>query len=203
MVEISMAQLLKSIDFGGDVAEHEQRLSEYFVATSSFEEVVSDEVDLIIGPKGSGKTAIFRLLSDDQYEIPSLDDVDIVPAFNVQGAVIFRRLVSDLPADEVALRWIWSQYIVGILADHVIRAYGDRLDTKALREALRRAGIPAITDQKSLLQALIGRLTAKMSRLSAEGQASFGTFLPKVSGKLTSPRTHGRSPQVLSQTLMI
>jgi hypothetical protein len=89
--------LLQVADFGDDVAEFDDHLSLYFVETSGFLDIVNDRADLILGEKGSGKSAIFRHLADPQAEVPCLDNVDIIPAFNVQGSVIFRRLVGQPP----------------------------------------------------------------------------------------------------------
>jgi hypothetical protein len=50
--------ILHELKFGGDVAENDANLDAYFVETSAFLDVINDEADLIIGPKGSGKTAI-------------------------------------------------------------------------------------------------------------------------------------------------
>src|SRR5690242_10734213 len=121
---IKARPLLRALTFGGDVAEFDEHLSTYFVETSSFVDIVNDNADLILGEKGSGKSAIFRHLADPQADIPELNDVDIVPAFNIQGSVIFRRLSSNaalLP--EEAYRFIWFTFIVGLIGNHILFNY--------------------------------------------------------------------------------
>lgn len=177
----SARELLKCVDFGEDVAENERRLGQYFVNTAAFEDVVDDRVDLITGPKGSGKTAIFRLLSDSNlFTSGELSDVDIVPAFNVQGAVIFRRLAADLPADDTMLRWMWSQYIVGLGASHVINTYSQDADTGRLRALLGEAEIPLVEDGRGLLRSLIGSIQNSFQRVSVNTETPGAGILPTV-----------------------
>ncbi len=49
--------------FGYDAAESDPNLTSYFVETSSFNKVVSGKTLLVLGRKGSGKSAIFKMLS--------------------------------------------------------------------------------------------------------------------------------------------
>ena len=50
------------LSFGADVAEHDPGLSRYFVTTHSYLAIESGKRHLIVGPKGSGKSAILRAL---------------------------------------------------------------------------------------------------------------------------------------------
>ena len=56
------AVVLADIDFGSDVAEHDEGLRHYFLPTRTFTDIVKDRHDLILGPKGTGKSAIYRIL---------------------------------------------------------------------------------------------------------------------------------------------
>lgn len=53
----------KQLDLGADVAEREEHLLEYFISTRAFHEAQEGTKTVIIGPKGSGKSAILRALS--------------------------------------------------------------------------------------------------------------------------------------------
>jgi hypothetical protein len=129
-----LKSILRDIRFGGDVAENDNNLDKYFIETSYFRDIVDDQVDLVLGPKGSGKTAIFRQLSNPQAQIPHLDDTDIVSAFNTQGSVIFRRLTTDLPSlDENLMRTVWLAYVLALLGNHLLDTYNHLTDTRRLR----------------------------------------------------------------------
>src|SRR5207249_4645968 len=51
------------LNFGPDVAERDDGLARYFVTTSAFLAVEQHKKHLVVGPKGSGKSAILRELS--------------------------------------------------------------------------------------------------------------------------------------------
>lgn len=54
---------LSEIDLGVDEAEQDQRLEEYFLRTSYYTNAKHGKKTLVIGRKGSGKSAIFMTLS--------------------------------------------------------------------------------------------------------------------------------------------
>lgn len=55
---------LKKIDLGKDEAELDQRLREYFIRTTHYTNTLSGSKTIIIGRKGSGKSAIFTLAKE-------------------------------------------------------------------------------------------------------------------------------------------
>ena len=62
-------RLLKAIDFGQSVAELEaERLREYFIETHHWQQIKKGEVDIVYGPKGSGKSALYSLINDYEAE---------------------------------------------------------------------------------------------------------------------------------------
>jgi ABC-type lipoprotein export system ATPase subunit len=63
-------QLLKAMSFGARVAEEEtSELESYFVETDQWSRIFKGEVDVIKGDKGSGKSAIYSLLSTKSSEL--------------------------------------------------------------------------------------------------------------------------------------
>lgn len=176
---IRLRPLLRATDFGDDVAEFDQHLSSYFVETSSFLDIVSDRADLILGEKGSGKSAIFRHLTDPHAEIDPLVDVDIVPAFNVQGTVIFRRLSSHGRLSEDAYRFIWFTFITAIIANHTIATYKEVVNVKPLQQLLQSADL--LVEQpfaSRLWDKIEGLIESISSRIEVEGQIEFA--IPKL-----------------------
>jgi len=55
---------LDKIDLGKDEAEQDERLREYFVRTAHYKNTLSGSKNIIIGRKGSGKSAIFTLAKE-------------------------------------------------------------------------------------------------------------------------------------------
>ena len=62
-------ELLQKVSFGSQVAEDERReLARYFVETDQWRRISSDEIDVIRGEKGAGKSAIYALLMEKEAE---------------------------------------------------------------------------------------------------------------------------------------
>ncbi|HYW10685.1 MAG TPA: hypothetical protein VE871_01980 [Longimicrobium sp.] len=51
------------LDFGADVAERDDGLSRYFVSTHSYQAIRDHRRHIVVGPKGSGKSAILKELT--------------------------------------------------------------------------------------------------------------------------------------------
>src|SRR3989338_7223007 len=84
--------LLEGLAFGQRVAEEEPRLEEYFVETLLWRKIIRGEIDIVYGMKGTGKSAIFHLLTIGR-NIP--DGVKIIPAENPRGTPIFSAIKTD------------------------------------------------------------------------------------------------------------
>jgi hypothetical protein len=58
--------LLRMLDIGNSVAEFDEGLSRYFVKTQIYSDFVSDKYDVVKGEKGVGKTAIYKVVKEQQ-----------------------------------------------------------------------------------------------------------------------------------------
>lgn len=61
--------LLDKLDFGLGAAQQEQQLKQYFYRSGSFKLACSEKTYLILGAKGAGKSAIFRMFRELEREI--------------------------------------------------------------------------------------------------------------------------------------
>ena len=176
--------ILQQTRFGSDAAENDDELTKYFVETSSFADIVADQADLILGPKGSGKSAIFRVLANPDVVISQLNDNDIVPAFNVQGAPLFQKLLEDAPdASETQLRAAWWTYILGLVGNHLIDTYGPGSSEPAerLRATLEAFGLRRSEDRPRSLWKVVVDGLRRLVRL--EGGLTFNEQgFPLISG---------------------
>jgi hypothetical protein len=92
--------VLTATTFGQRIAEDEsETLNSYFVETEQWRKVISGQVDVVYGPKGSGKSALYALLRNNRL---SLNDQGIILAAgeNVRGTPVFEALIADPPAAE-------------------------------------------------------------------------------------------------------
>lgn len=86
--------LLQKLDFGASSAENEMRfLQEYYLKTDSFRKALRGETQLIVGRKGSGKTAIFLQLRDKERSSKSNVVLDLKP--ESYKLIKFKELVLD------------------------------------------------------------------------------------------------------------
>jgi hypothetical protein len=69
---------IKRVDFGRVDAEGEDRLADYFVDTGVMSKVTSGRKYLVVGRKGAGKTALFKLVNDQRvgHDVIPLDFAD-------------------------------------------------------------------------------------------------------------------------------
>jgi hypothetical protein len=55
-------EILSELDLGNSVAEFDADLERYFVETSTFQSLIQDRADVVAGDKGTGKTAMLKIL---------------------------------------------------------------------------------------------------------------------------------------------
>ena len=116
---MSKVQTLRGITFGQRVAEEEaNELASYFVETEQWRKFWSGEVDVVYGPKGSGKSAIYFLLfsrTDDLFD----RSIILIPAENPRGAPAFRDLIEDPPTSEHEFLSLWKVYLLTLLGEQI------------------------------------------------------------------------------------
>lgn len=115
--------ILQTLDLGNSVAEYDAALERYFVETSTFHALVNDEGDFIAGDKGTGKTALFRILKNRYASIEELKAVELVEAFNPSGNPVFQRLTETEPLEEGQYVTVWKAYILALVGNWILELY--------------------------------------------------------------------------------
>jgi len=136
-------EVLASTTFGKRIAEDEAEvLASYFVETDQWRKVFSGDADVVYGPKGSGKSAIYSLL---RKKLPELKDKGIILAAgeNVRGTPAFEDLVSDPPASEEQFRGLWKVYFLSLIgtAFRIVKVANE--PARRLSHALEEVGLVA------------------------------------------------------------
>ena len=134
-------EILRSISFGQRIAEDETDvLSTYFVETDQWIRLFRGEIDIIYGPKGSGKSALYSLLLAKSGDL--LDrNIVLVAGENPRGATAFRDLATDPPVTEREFVGLWKLYIAALLHDTLLEYGVDNAAAKQLGAALVREGL--------------------------------------------------------------
>jgi hypothetical protein len=113
---------LAETSFGRRVAEEEgETLNAYFVETEQWRKVIAGDVDVVYGPKGSGKSAIYSLLVRHGEKLRVGRRTVMISAENPRGTPAFQGLVSDPPTSEEEFRGLWKLYFLTLLAQYIRR----------------------------------------------------------------------------------
>jgi len=133
--------LLRTINFGHRVAEDEiNDLEKYFIETDQWQKIYDGHVDIVYGAKGTGKSALYTLLTKKEGELFDRG-VLIAPAENIRGATVFKQLISAPPPDEMSFIFWWKLYCLALYCTK-IREYGiQQGKSTELIRALEGAGI--------------------------------------------------------------
>ncbi|WKX69936.1 P-loop ATPase, Sll1717 family [Streptomyces sp. XD-27] len=109
--------VLKELTFGARVAEEEAgELASYFVETEQWKQVWQDKVDIVYGPKGSGKSAIYATLAARESQLFDRN-ILISPAESPQGSPAFATLEANAVIDEDQFVGLWKVYFLAVIAD--------------------------------------------------------------------------------------
>ncbi len=144
--------VLKATKFGNIAAEHEaEELSSYFVDTHQWGQILSGEVDVIYGAKGSGKSAIYvRLLNES--DLLSKRGITAISAANLKGSPIFQNLNLDLEPSQEQFRQLWKHYFLLLVANEFrIRGEAGEGARSVLSELAAAGLMPPDTSIGSLL----------------------------------------------------
>jgi hypothetical protein len=138
---MSKRDVLGLTTFGARIAEDEvDTLNTYFVETEQWRKVYSGQVDVVYGPKGSGKSALYALLRKNRDHLRE-NGILLAPGENVRGTPVFEALVADPPASEEQFRGLWKLYFLSLIGTlfRIAKITGE--STKQLDTKLEEAGL--------------------------------------------------------------
>lgn len=164
-------QLLRDLNLGNSVAEFDAQLEKYFVETQTFRELVEDNKDIVAGDKGTGKTAIFRILHRRYTSIPALRHVVVIQAFNPTGNPIFQELTEKGTLDEGEYGRVWKAFILSLVGNWLLKhnKFGRKSNLATLDQLLRGLDLRSDSDEpKTVFQKILSKIGALFHWKSAE-----------------------------------
>ncbi len=170
--------VLQELKLGNSVAEFDGALQDYFIETSSFHQVINDEVDIVARDKGTGKTALFLILQDRYAQLTELHGIELVPAFNPQGNPIFHRLTEDSPLQEADYIYLWKTYILSLLGNWILELVEEPDRTAAfirLNLILRRLDLRSLDDSPQTIFSKIVSWCSRVKVTKASAALSVGS----------------------------
>jgi hypothetical protein len=106
---------IDELDFGDSAADHEASLSNYFYQNQLFESACEPRICLVLGEKGAGKSAIWRMMDDRSQGIPALANPNFFVATLANLREHFQLLRGKLPSSFSAVT-LWRFYFASIAA---------------------------------------------------------------------------------------
>jgi hypothetical protein len=145
-------EVLQATSFGKRVAEEEEeQLKYYFVETSQWRKIINDDIDVLYGTKGSGKSAIYSLLLSRESDLLK-NRIIIVPAEKPGGTPIFKDLLIDPPTSEIQFQHLWKVYFLMLMISHMRK---ERMIDRSIKKIIK------LLEEEELLSkddSMIGKL---------------------------------------------
>ncbi len=181
--------VLRQLNLGNSVAEHDDALERYFVETEVFRNLVSGEKDIVAGDKGTGKTALYRILvRRAPIVLPSGVAVEVLSGFNPVGNPVFQRLAQGDVLEEGQYTSVWKAYFLSLVGNWVLTIYEDGFTERMeeLDQLLRRLDLRSRDDLPSAVFSGLLNLVKRLANpKAAEVAVSIGPqgmpiVVPKV-----------------------
>jgi hypothetical protein len=111
-------QVLTALNFGRVDAESDTRFENCFIGTDMLRHVMRAQHSLVLGSKGSGKSAAFRLLCTDKEKLRPLfpkeyDDIFCIPVYGLYNEeYLYGNEFRDIKSDSIDdFRYFWLMVI--------------------------------------------------------------------------------------------
>lgn len=158
-------EVLRTLNLGNSVAEFDDALENYFVETETFRELVRDQGDIIAGDKGTGKTAMFRILQKRYRRITELTTVEVITGFNADGAPVFERLASAHVMDEGQYTTVWKAYVLSLVGNWILTIYEGAMTENMVKldEVLRAVGLRTKDDRPTTVFSRLANLYRRLT----------------------------------------
>ncbi len=114
------SQILAALSLGESIAETDKGLDRYFVNTHTFNVLIRGERDIIAGDKGTGKTALYRILINRARSLEELRTTQILTAFNLTGNPIFQELLKIPIQPEGQYIAFWKTYFLSLVGNWML-----------------------------------------------------------------------------------
>ena len=134
--------VLKALEFGCYIAEDEAtELEDYFLGTPIWASLEKGEIDIVLGAKGSGKSALATRLCLKDSADPT---VSVIFGENPTGEAVFQSVANDPPSSEQEFRVLWLLYFLTIAGKFI------RDDDKVANSDMRTVLVRALEDARLL-----------------------------------------------------
>ena len=191
--------VLQSLDLGSSVAEFDESLQKYFVENEAFSALVNGKADVIAGDKGTGKTAVYRILQKRFTSIPELKGVEVLAGFNPAGNPIFQKLVQQPVLTEGQYVSVWKAYVLSLVGNWIVEIAGEKHSEKfeRLNQLLLDTGLRSKDDKpETIFSKLINSIQRVLVPKRAEVEFTLSeTGVPIVTPRIEFGSKHPEAPK--------
>lgn len=136
-----MTEVLRELSVGRRVAEEEaDELGAYFVETDQFRRIMRGDIDVVFGPKGAGKSAIYASIIS-RTDLLFDEGITLVAGELPRGAPAFSDIVADPPTSEPEFVGMWKVYVLSLVSEVLVEYDVSSTDAKLVRRELEEAGL--------------------------------------------------------------
>lgn len=163
MASSKRVALLRKLDIGKSVAESDHDLAKYFLKTRVFDDFIDGDLDVVIGGKGTGKSAIFRIVANNASAYDNLSNVIVVPVSNESGALHFDQFDDMDDPTDTRLGNAWKLYILSVLGNKLADSFSlkKRLEGREILNFLYRHKLRKKNgDLRNILKSALDKLQA-------------------------------------------
>ena len=126
---------LTDLRFGAEDAERDDLLEESFVPRQNLGSILTQRRSIVVGDRGSGKSAIFRKLSTGE------DGAEIFPVANTSD--LLQKIAGTAAQDADTLRAVWLVVVAAVVAAAVPESAPKKLRREAA-ELRAAVGLPTL-----------------------------------------------------------
>lgn len=174
---------LDSISFGDRVAENESKdLSSYFIQTEQWNALYRGKVDIVLGAKGSGKSALYTLLLQ-KYKLFEEQGTLLISIEKPTGKTVFSDITSHPPTSENEFITLWKIYICQLIVNWLRNNDLCEQQADEVASLLIEAGL--IRENNSLRKLLSGAKQFAQNLLDVESVEAGASMEGKLTGKIT------------------
>lgn len=181
-------EVLRNSKFGSRTAEEEQdNIENYFVKTEQWRRVLSDDIDIVYGQKGSGKSAIYSLIIKREKQLKKDRKILVIPGERPQGAPAFSSLKEDHPRDEGEFVNLWKIYFITLIGKCLKDSGINNNNSRKIINALEKEDlIPSDSNLQKYLKYAFDYIKSIRKVKSVEGGASVDpvTYTPSFTAKI-------------------
>lgn len=117
LVSLDKEKVLSELNFEAGIAEDQSNLNQFFVKTDDFSKGKQPDVVLVLGRKGTGKTALFRMLSENPFNVykPIIVQAPRTSKYLMLSVDGFRDLEKHIRKYQSSWDILWSCYCLLII----------------------------------------------------------------------------------------